>query len=88
MSVLYENGDIEQLATHDIIRDGLLSLGWVNPPGSPPADSDNCLSPGAASAAGDPTSVSPFSLFLSYCNFHAHSGGISLVTLCILSQVA
>ena len=51
--MLYENGDSEELATHDVIRDGLLSLGWLDPQRSLPADSDNQLSSGAASAAGD-----------------------------------
>lgn len=53
VSVLYETGDSEELATHDVIRDGLLSLGWLDPQRSFPADSDNQLSSGAASAAGD-----------------------------------
>ena len=53
MSVLYENGDSEELATHDVIRDGLLSLGWLDPLRSLPADSGNQLSSGAASAAGE-----------------------------------
>lgn len=51
--MLYENGDSEELATLDVIRDGLLSLGWLDPKRSLPADSDNQLSSGAASAAGD-----------------------------------
>ena len=53
VSVLYDNGEVEDLATHDVIRDGLLSLGWVNAQGSPPSDYGNQLSPEAASAAGD-----------------------------------
>ena len=51
--MLYENGDSEDLATQDVIREGLLSLGGLDPQRSLPADSDNQLSSGAASAAGD-----------------------------------
>lgn len=51
--MLYENGDSEELSTHDVIRDGLLSLGWLDPLQALPADSDSHPSPGAASAAGD-----------------------------------
>lgn len=61
VNVLYESGEVEDLATHDVIRDGLLSLGWVNPQGSPPYGSQ--LSPEAASAAGDRT----FSCALMWC---------------------
>ena len=56
VSVLYENGDSEDLPTSDVLRDGLLSLGWVpGPRYSVPADSEPLPSPSpqAASAAGD-----------------------------------
>ncbi len=54
VSVLYENGDKEELATGEVLRDGLLSLGWVQPEHPVPADSASCPSPDVASAAGTP----------------------------------
>ncbi len=54
VSVLYENGDKEELATGEVVRDGLLSLGWVQPEHPVPADSASCPSPNVASAAGTP----------------------------------
>ncbi|DBA85634.1 TPA: hypothetical protein ACH3X1_005211 [Trebouxia sp. C0004] len=55
VSVLYENGDKEELATSEVLRDGLLSLGWVRPEHLVPADSAFCPSPDVASAAGSAT---------------------------------
>lgn len=52
VNVLYENGDSEQLATSEVLRDGLLSLGWVQPEPWMPADSASCPSSEVASAAG------------------------------------
>lgn len=55
VSVLYGNGDKEELATGEVLRDGLLSLGWVQPEHPVPADSAFCPSPDVASAAGSAT---------------------------------
>ena len=52
VSVLYENGDREDLSTTEAVRDGLLSLGWVQPQPPTPADSGSYPSPDVASAAG------------------------------------
>ncbi|KAA6421467.1 MAG: hypothetical protein FRX49_08411 [Trebouxia sp. A1-2] len=52
VSVLYENGDREDLATSEVLRDGLLSLGWVQPEHPISANSAFCPSPDVASAAG------------------------------------
>lgn len=53
VSVLYENGDSEELATSEVLRDRLLSLGWISPLCARPAESDPCASSEAASAAGE-----------------------------------
>ncbi|KAL0042832.1 hypothetical protein WJX79_001063 [Trebouxia sp. C0005] len=55
VSVLYENGDREDLATSEVLRDGLLSLGWVQPEHPISANSAFCPSPDVASAAGSAT---------------------------------
>lgn len=53
MSVVYENGDTEEVAIGEVLRDGLLSLGWVQP------ECPSCPSSEVASAAGKGTIVGP-----------------------------
>ena len=51
VNVLYENGDTEELTTSEVLRDSLLSLGWVQP------DYPSCPSSEVASAAGEASGV-------------------------------
>ena len=46
ISVEYDNGDREVLSTTEVLRDGILSLGWVNTRASSESPSDPCSDAG------------------------------------------